>query len=247
MGLDGLNGFGDANREYTSCVERLTQCRVIDAEVARHRVDPESLGCLDVCNRSLDFRQEGQDRAGIARSPFWHVVRKDKARGRVRHDAGLAAKLRGTIALAFEDGSDSESVGIDQFAVTQFLAVGEPCGLLAEVCMAAHRSVERLGDTLALGVTQGRRLVQEVLGLLPKRGNRLSKLQELLFRLAHQFYKDLTLPTALAAKAPHDFFQLLVELLGLTREDRGSAATLLGDVFDERQGFFALYTAWWHR
>ena len=80
-----------------------------------------------------------------------------------------------------------------------------------------HRRVERLGDTLALGVTQRRRLVQEVLGLLPKRGNGLAKLQELLFRVAHQFHKDLALPTALAAKAPHDFFQLLVERLGLAR------------------------------
>ena len=99
-------------------MERLTQCLVMDAEVARHRLDPEALRCLDVCNRPLDFGQQGQDIAGIARIPFRHPVGKDKARGRVRRDAGLAAKLRGTIALAFEDGSDSEIVGIDQFTVT---------------------------------------------------------------------------------------------------------------------------------
>jgi hypothetical protein len=104
--------------------------------------------------------------------------------------------------------------------------------------MAAHRRVERIGETLALGLAQCRRPVKELLSLLPKRGDGLSKLQELLLSVAYQFYKDVTLPSALAAKAPHDFFQLLVEGVGLTREGRGLAAALLRDVCNERQGFF---------
>ena len=224
-------------------MERLTQCRVIDAEIPRYRVDPRALRCLDVCNRLLDVGQEGQDIAGITWIPFRDAIGKDKARGRVRGDTGLAAKLCRTIALAFEDGSDREIVGIDQFTVRQFLAVGEPCGLLADVGMAAQGGVERFRDTCALGVTQRHGLVQEMLGLLPQGGHRLAKLQEFLFRLAHQFHKDVALPPALAAKAPHHFGQLLVECLGVTREDCGAMAARLRDVCDERQRFFwALYS-----
>ena len=113
--------------------------------------------------------------------------------------------------------------------------------------MAAQRPVERLGYTLALGVAQRGRLVKAWLGLLPKCGNGLSKRQELRFRVAHQLHQDVPLPSAWAAKASHDFFQFLLELLGLTCEDRGSAAARLRDACDERKGFFALSTVWWHR
>jgi hypothetical protein len=108
--------------------------------------------------------------------------------------------------------------------------------------MVAQRHGERSGDTLALHIAQRRCLGQEVLRLLPKRGNGLSKLQELVFRMPYQFHKDVPLSAALAAKAPHDFCQLLVEFLGLTPEDGGSAAARLREVFDECQRFFcALY------
>jgi hypothetical protein len=247
MSLDGFDRLGDAHREDAPGMECLPQRLIIDAEVTRPRMDPEALRCRDACHRLLDCVQEGQDIAGIARIPCGYAVCKDKARGRVRHDAGLTAKLRGTIAFPFEDGSAREIVGIDQLTVQQLLAMGEPGGLRADVGMAAQCRVERLSDTLALGVTERRRLVQEMLGLLPQCGNGLAKLQELLLRVAHQLYQDPALTTALAAKAPHDFFQLLVELLGLTRENRGSAAALVRDVFDERQRFFVLYTVWWHR
>jgi hypothetical protein len=61
--------------------------------------------------------------------------------------------------------------------------------------------------------------------------------------VAHQFHKNMALAPALAAKAPHDFGQFLVEFLGLTREGRGAAAARLWDVGDERQRFFcALYS-----
>ena len=83
--------------------------------------------------------------------------------------------------------------------------------------------------------------------MVPKCGDGLAKLQELLLSVAYQFHKDVPLPSALAAKAPHDFCQLLVEGLGLTHEARGLAAALLRDVFDELQCFFAPCTAWWHR
>jgi hypothetical protein len=77
--------------------------------------------------------------------------------------------VRRAIALAFEDGRDGEIVGIDQFTVTEFLAVDEPCGLLADVRMVAQRRGERIGATLALGIAQRRRLGKKVLRLLPQR------------------------------------------------------------------------------
>ena len=147
------------------------------------------------------------------------------------------------MTLAFKDGRDGEIVGIDEFTVPEFLAVGEPGGLCADMGMVAHGRGERLGDTLALGIAQRRRLGQEVLRLLPQGGNGLTKLEELLFRVAHQSHKDMALASALAAKAPHDFGEFLVECLRLTREDRGAAAARLCDMGDERKRFFcALYS-----
>jgi hypothetical protein len=65
---------------------------------------------------------------------------------------------------------------IDQFTVPQFLAVGEPGGLRADVGRAAQGRIECLGGTLTLGVTQRCGLVQEQLGLLPQGSKGLAKL-----------------------------------------------------------------------
>ena len=247
MGLEGRKCLGDANREHASCVERLAQRLVIEAKVPRHRIDAEALWWLDAGNSPLNFVEKRQDIAGIARIPYGHTLRKDKAGSRVRRDPGLPPKLGGAIALAFEDGGDREIVGIDEFTVTEFLAVGELFGLLADVRMAAQRRVACLGYPLALAVAQRGRLGQQLLGLLPKCCNGLANLQKLPFGVTHKLHKDFPLPSALAAKAPHGFGQCLVELLGLTREDRGSAAALLRDVDDECQRFFWLYTGSWHQ
>ena len=131
--------------------------------------------------------------------------------------------------------------------MTEFVAFGETCGLRADVRMAVQRHVERLGYTLALGVAQRGRLVKELLGVLPKYRKWALQAQELLFRVAHQFHQDVPLPSALAAKPSHDFFQLLLELLGLTCEDRGSAAARLRDAAMSARVFFALSAVWWHR
>ena len=44
FGVNRLDGLGDADGEKPSRMERLTQGRVIDPKVPRHRVDPEPLG-----------------------------------------------------------------------------------------------------------------------------------------------------------------------------------------------------------
>ena len=238
MSLDGRNRLWDTNGENASFVECLPPRLVIDAEVTRHRVDPESRRCLGAFNRPLDLGQEGQDIAGIVRIPLGHLVRKEKARGGVRHNARLSTKLRGAIALAFENGSDGEIVGIDEFTVTKFFALGEPFGLLADVCMAAHRCVEHRGEPLARGVAERGRLVKELLSLLPQRSDRFAQLKESLFRLAHQFHEDVPVPAALATKAAHDFFQLLLEAMGLVRELLGLAAAPLCNACNQLERFF---------
>src|SRR5205809_955891 len=81
----------------------------------------------------LDLGQEGQDIAGIARIPLGHRVRKENARGGVRHHARLSTKRRGALTLAFENGSDGAIVRIDELTVTEVFALGEPCGWLADV------------------------------------------------------------------------------------------------------------------
>lgn len=228
-------------------MQRLTQGRIIDPEIPRHRVDPEPWERADTVERALHLVKQGQHITGIIGVALWHPIGKDKARGRFRHDTGLATKLRGTIALAFENGRDGEIIGIDEFGVAEFFALGELGGLFADVGMAAHRHVERIGQTRARGVAQRCRLREELLGLLPKRGDGLAKLQELLFRVAHQLHEDVPLPSALATKATHDFGEFLVQVLGLVRELRGLAAASLREACHQLEGFFVPYTAWWHR
>ena len=83
-------------------MEPLTQCRIIDAKVSRDRVEPERGWCLDTLDGALDLGEQGQHRAGIVRIPLGYSRGKEKARCRFRRDPGLATKLRGAIALAFE-------------------------------------------------------------------------------------------------------------------------------------------------
>jgi hypothetical protein len=56
--------------------------------------------------------------------------------------------------------------------------------------------------------------------------------------VANELHEDLTLAATASAKATHDFFQLLVAILDLTREAGGAAAALPRDVFDELERFF---------
>jgi hypothetical protein len=89
-------------------------------------------------------------------------------------------------------------------------------------------------------------LREEWLGLLPKGVAGLAERKELPCGLAPQLHEDAALPPALAATAPQDFFQLLLEAVGLAPQGSRPAAASLGDAVDELKGFFVPCTVWWH-
>ena len=97
-----------------------------------------------------------------------HQSGKDKTGCWFRGDAGLSAKLHGTIALPFENGGNGGIVGIDQFIMAQLFALGQPCGLFPDGFMVAHRRGEGKGELLTLGLTQGTRLVEASMALRAK-------------------------------------------------------------------------------
>jgi hypothetical protein len=98
-----------------------------------------------------------------------------------------------------------------------------------------------------LGVLEISGLGEELLRLLAKRLDGRAKLKELPFGVAHQRHEDAALPSALAAKSPHDLFQRLLQMLGLAPQGDGAAVASLGKPFNALKGFFEPYTAWWRR
>jgi hypothetical protein len=230
--FDGLDTFGDANRQHAALLERLTPPWVIEAQITRDRVDMALWSCLDVLGSGEVAVADQEHIAGIARLPLGTRLAKMKPVAGSETIPGFR-QTRRAIALAFDNGSTSGIVGIDQFTVAELLALGEPRGLPADVLMGAHRRAQLMGKTRALRLTQRLCLFKTLLGLLSEGFDGLAKFQELLFGLANQLDKDMRLAPAAAAKAPHDFFDLLLEALGLLLELGRPAAALLSDVLDE--------------
>jgi len=105
-------------------MEGLTQVRVVEAQITRYRVNLPLRPCPGTVDGALDLVEQGEPITRIARIPLGHQRGKDKTGGWFRGEAGLSAKLRGTIALPFDNGGNGGIVGIDQFRVAQLLALG---------------------------------------------------------------------------------------------------------------------------
>ena len=234
VGVDGLYGCGNAHRQYPARMEGLTQAWVVEAQITRHRVNPPLRSCADTGDGALDLVEQGEPITRIARIPLGHQRGKDKTGRWFRGDAGLSPKLRGTIALPFDNGGNRKVVGIDQFIVAQLLALGQPCGLFTDVCMVVHRRGESQGETLTLGLTQGTRLCQALLGLEGKGFDRLPECKELLFSVAHQRNEDMPVAATASAKTTHDLRESLREVSGLVLERGGPGTALCDEVVDER-------------
>src|SRR6516165_4680905 len=190
---------------------------------------------LHTSDSLLDFVDERQDIALIPWIALGRQIGKDITGGRLRDDRGLAADLSRTITLAFDNRGNRGIVGIDDFEVSAFFALGELFGLLADVLRMAHRGAQVL--------TERRRLFQRRLSLLSKRGDVFAQIKELLFGLANQFDEDFALATTAATKAAHDFAEALLQVLHVGVQSRAATTARLGDVDNEVERFFcALYS-----
>jgi hypothetical protein len=100
--------------------------------------------------------------------------------------------------------------------------------------MVAHRCGEGKGETLTLGLTQGARLYEALLGLEGKGFDRLTECKELVFSVSHQLDEDMPVAATASAKTPHDLREFLREIAGVALERRRPVTALRDDVVDER-------------
>ena len=134
-------------------MQGLAQLGVIDPQITTKGDDPQAFGGDDKVNGVLDLVEHGQHIARVTWIARGHPIGKDKAGRGLRHDAGLAAKLRGAVALAFEDGGNGGVIGIDDFALGKFFALGEALRLCGDVPMGGTGGLQIAQQTLALGRT----------------------------------------------------------------------------------------------
>ena len=127
---------------------------------------------------------------------------------------------------------------IDECAVAEFFALGEPCGLRPNIFMAAHGRGELQTEPLAPGLAQGGHVCQGLFGFLGKGCHGFPQCKELVFGAAHQLHEDATLAATAAATGTHDLCALLLEGVDLAVQLGPAAAALLDDVVDELSRFF---------
>ena len=176
----------------------------------RHRVYLSLWPGADAFDGAVHLVNQGEHITRIARIALRHEVRKDKTGGRFCGEAGLPAKLRRTIALAFNNRGNGGIIGLDQFTVAELLALRQPYGLLTDVVMVVHRRGERKRETLALGLTQGDRVFEALFGLEPKGVDGFPQLQELMLGVTDQLHKTRPCPRQLRPKPRMTFFRACV-------------------------------------
>jgi hypothetical protein len=157
-----------------------------------------------------------------------------------------ASGLLKTRNQLFDNRGNSVIVGIDEFAVRAFLPLREAFGLYADVRMGTHRGGERLAEPLTLCIRQYGGLCKTLMGLLATPLDGCTEFQQPLFGLSNQLDVHVTVAATPATKAPHDFFQLLCQVLDLALELGGALAPLPAHGANDLERFFGLYTAWWH-
>ncbi len=147
-------------------MQSLAQLGVIDPQIPTKGDDPQAFGGDDKVNGVLDLVEHGQHIARVTWIARGHPIGKDKAGRGLRHNAGLAAKLRGAVALTFEDGGNGGVISIDDFALGKFFALGEALRLCGDVPMGGTGGIQIAQQTLALGCTPPAVVMQACSGLL---------------------------------------------------------------------------------
>ena len=125
MGVEGLDGLRDANREDASRMECLTQLGVIDAEIPGQRVDGQRGPPRDALDSLLRLcRARATHSWHHWDCPRGNADGKDEARGGLRIMPGLRPNWAGQLLLPLHDGSNRGIVGIDDFTLGRSLCPG---------------------------------------------------------------------------------------------------------------------------
>lgn len=152
----------------------------------------------------MDFIESGHHIAGITGIAHGGVESKDKAGGGLREDTGLAPKLGGAIALAFDARGNGGIVSIDDFALKQAFALGQLPRLFGDLVMGLQGLAQVTDKAFTDSGAPLGSLLKMLLGVGGELNKGAARLQQLPFGLAHQLDKDVALSPALASKAAHD-------------------------------------------
>ena len=232
----------DAHCQNPTAMQRCTQRRVIKGQIASQRMDGRFASRRDLRTSVLHFVDQGQHIAGIRGISYREMHGEGEARGYLGDHTGFFAKLRGTVALAFENRRNGDIIGIDDFAMGQRRAMREASGLFFNPLMALH-SVLELRGLAPLYVRKRHLSVQVLLGCLCQGQDVLPHLKQMLFDLVYQLRKHFTLPAALPAKPAHELLEDVLEAVSLGLQRRGPGRSLVGKVRDDLEDFFgALYS-----
>ncbi len=214
-GVDRLKRVWDANCENTPRMERLADRGVVDAEVACDGMDGQTVLGENALDSLWDFIDQGYHIAGVVGVPHWGTRGEDKTCRGLRDNPGLAPKLGGAIALAFDNGGDGRIVRVDDFTVAELLALGEPSRLFDNVVMGVTGLLQRCVQALASDLTKMHGALQARLSGLCQSGDRRPESEQARFRVTYQTQEHLALATTLAAKTAPDLLEVVMETSGL--------------------------------
>jgi len=214
-------------------VECVAQLGVIDPEIPAEGVDAHTVWRGDEIDGALHLVEERQHVTGITRIALGYPIGKDKTGRGFGENPRFPPKLGWTIAFSFQDRCNGGVIRIDNFAVLQPFALGQTLGLLHDLPMGSAGGFEVAQQALALGLTEGRRVVQKGLRLLGPGRNGLAEGQQVPFGLAHQRDEDFALAPTLPPKAPHNLLQGLVQFMRLVAQWGRGERRLPRDPLDE--------------
>ncbi len=224
-------------------MERVAHLGVIDPEIPAEGVDAHTVWRGDEIDGALHLVEERQHVTGITRIARGHPMGKDKTGRGFGEETRFPPKLGWTIAFPFQDRCNRGVIRIDDFAVLQPFALGQTLGLFRDLPMGNAGGFQVAQQALALGLTEGSRVVQEGFRLLGPGLNGPAESQQVPFGLAHQRDEDFALAPALPTKTPHDLLQGLVQRMRLVAQWGRGERRLPRDPLDELQAFFwALYS-----
>lgn len=232
------HGGGNPHREDPAPVECLAQRSVIDPEIPTQGMDAQTVRGRDKRKSMLDLVEQRQHRTGITRIARGHPGGKNKAGRGLGEYARFPPKLGRAITLAFENRRNAGVIRIDDLAVRPPFTVGQTLRLFDDLSMGIARSLQVTQQALALGLMEGRGVLQECCRLLGPGLQGTTEVQQVPFGLSYERDEDFPLAPALATKASHDLVQGLAQRTSLGAQCGRGARGSLRDPFNELESFF---------